>query len=174
MTGRYVAPELLAGHHDLDDFECRSSEQTAWLRRHARQSASTGTTRVFVVTEVESSVVVAYYGWCMAQLTTIAAPARLRRGAGRYPQPVALLARLGVDVRHEGQGLGAGLLQDVFARLLELSADIGCRGLLVHAESPEARDFYRHLVPEFEESPTDPLHLVLLMKDIRRTLGGQR
>jgi hypothetical protein len=27
-----------------------------------------------------------------------------------------------------------------------------------------------HLIPEFERSPTDPLHL-LLLKDIRRTLG---
>jgi hypothetical protein len=27
-------------------------------------------------------------------------------------------------------------------------------------------------VPEFEPSPTDELHLVLLMKDIRRTLLG--
>jgi hypothetical protein len=42
--------------------------------------------------------------------------------------------------------------------------------LLVHAESVAARDFYRHLVPEFETSPTDDLQLVLLMKDIRRTL----
>ena len=67
--------------------------------------------------------------------------------------------------------MGAALLQDVFARLVELSADIGCRGLLVHAESAEARAFYLHLVPEFEPSPTDPLHLVLLMKDIRRTLN---
>jgi len=66
---------------------------------------------------------------------------------------------------------GAGLLQDVFARILELSAGIGCRGLLVHAESVQARDFYLHLVPEFEASPTDSLHLVLLMKDIRRTLS---
>ena len=31
---------------------------------------------------------------------------------------------------------------------------------------------YRHLVPEFELSPTDDLHLVLLMKDVRRTLPG--
>jgi len=61
----------------------------------------------------------------------------------------------------------------VFARLVGLSEDIGCRGLLVHAESPEAREFYLHLLPEFEESPTDPLHLVLLMKDIRRTVGRQ-
>jgi len=151
-------------------FSCRSSEQTDWLRRHARQSASTGTTRVFVVTEQASDRVVAYYAWCMAQIHSEAAPERLRKGAGRYPQPVALLARLGVDSDHEGNGLGAGLLQDVFVRLVELSADIGCRGLLVHAESSDARAFYLHLVPEFELSPTDELHLVLLMKDIRRTL----
>jgi hypothetical protein len=33
------------------------------------------------------------------------------------------------------------------------------------------RSFYEHLIPEFERSPTDPLHLLLLLKDIRRTLG---
>lgn len=63
------------------------------------------------------------------------------------------------------------ILQDVFARLTELSSDIGCRGLLVHAESAEAKKFSLHLVPEIETSPTDDLHLVLLMKDIRQTLG---
>ena len=170
MSHRYRPPEPLASHHDLSSFECRSREQTDWLRRFARLSAAAGTTRVFVVTDETSSAVVAYYAWCMAQLTVTAAPERLRKGAGRYPQPVALLARLGVDVRHEGRGLGAALLQDVFARLTELSSEIGCRGLLVHAESAEAKKFYLHLVPEFEASPTDDLHLVLLMKDIRRTL----
>lgn len=45
------------------------------------------------------------------------------------------------------------------------------RGLLVHAESAEAKKLYLHLVPEFEPSPTDELHLVLLLKDIRKTLG---
>lgn len=170
MTHRYAAPVPLAGDHDVSAFECRSREQTDWLRRHAHQSAATGTTRVFVVTDADNVAVVAYYGWCMAQLTPAAAPARLRKEAGRYPQPVAVLARLGVDIAHEGRGLGATLLQDVVARLLELSDDIGCRGLLVHAESAEAGHFYRHLIPEFEVSPTDDLHLVLLMKDIRRPL----
>ena len=169
MSGRYQAPVPLADHHGLG-FECRSAEQTAWLRRYARQSAPTGTTKVFVVTEHDRAKVVAYYAWCMAQLTTEAAPPRARKGAGGYPQPIALLARLGVDVAHERRRLGAALLQDVFARLLELSDDIGWRGLLVHAESTEARDFCLHLVPEFEPSPTNELHLVLLIKDIRRTL----
>jgi GNAT superfamily N-acetyltransferase len=170
MSGAYGLPEPLANHHDLERFRCRSAEQTDWLRRHARQSGNMGTTRVFVVAEATSAVVVAYYAWCMAQVLPAVAPDRLRKGAGRYLQPVALLARLGVDADHEGRGLGAGLLQDVFARLVELSADIGCRGLVVHAEASEARDFYLHLVPELEQSPTDDLHLVLLMKEIRRTL----
>jgi GNAT superfamily N-acetyltransferase len=170
VSGTYRPPEPLAAHHDLSRFRCRSPEQTEWLQRYAHQSASTGTTRVFVVTEQRSPLVVAYYAWCMAPIRPEAAPERLRKGAGRYPQPVALLARLGVDTDHERRGLGVGLLQDVIARLLDLSADIGFRGLLVHAESSDARDFYLHLVPEFETSPTDDLHLVLLMKDIRRSL----
>jgi GNAT superfamily N-acetyltransferase len=106
----------------------------------------------------------------MASITIGDAPDRLSKGAGRYPQPVALLTRLGVDVDCEGRGLGAGMLQDVVTRTAELGIEIGCRGLLVHAESAEARSFYLHLIPEFEPSPTDDLHLVLLIKDILRTL----
>ena len=126
---------------------------------------------MFVVTDGERREVIAYYAWCMAQVDVVDAPTRLRRGAGRYPQPVALLARLGVDVAHEGQGLGAGLLADVVVRLGTIGDEIGCRGLLIHAEDEDARGFYLHLVPELLASPTDPLHLVLLMKDLRRTLG---
>jgi GNAT superfamily N-acetyltransferase len=95
---------------------------------------------------------------------------RLVHGERGYPQPVALLARLGVDQRHEGQGLGAALLADVITRVASISDAIGCRALLVHAESEQARGFYEHLIPEFQRSPTDPLHLVLLLKHIRRTL----
>lgn len=106
----------------------------------------------------------------MAQIALADAPARLRRGAGRYPQPVALLARLGVDKAHEGHGLGAALVADVVSRLLSIDDRIGCRGLLIHAEGDTARAFYLHLIRELEQSPTDPLHLVLLMKDARRSL----
>ncbi len=168
---RYQPPELLAARHQLAGFHCRSEEQTTWLVEMARQAHGTGTTRVFVVTEVDQPHVVAYYAWCMASVAIADLPERLRRGAGRTPQPIALLARLGVDQPHEGQGLGAALLLDVITRVAGLGEAIGCRGLLVHAESEQARSFDGHLIPEFERSPTDPLHLLLLLKDIRRTLG---
>ena len=82
-----------------------------------------------------------------------------------------MLARLGVHVDHERRGIGAALLYDAIARVSMLGEEVGCRGLLIHAESIEARQFYLHLIPEFDSSPTDELHLVLLMKDIRRTLS---
>ncbi len=109
-----------------------------------------------MVTEAGGCDVVAFYAWCMASIT----PA----------QALPLLARLGVGLQHEGRGLGAALLADVISRTAQIGSEVGCRGLLVHAESPAARAFYLHLIPEFEPSPTDPLHLVLLMKDILRTL----
>jgi GNAT superfamily N-acetyltransferase len=166
----YRAPEPLERDHDLDEFVCSSAEQTEWLRRYARQSMASGATKVFVATPADSHAVVGYYAWTMAQIDAAAAPQRLIKGAGRYPQPVALLARLGVHQSHEGKGLGAGLLRDVLLRVAAISDEIGCRGLLVHAESDRARGFYQHLIPEFEQSPTDDLHLVLLLKDIKRTL----
>lgn len=171
---RYQPPDLLAARHQPHGFRCRSEEQTAWLVEVAKQAHGSGSTRVFVVTEVDQPQVVAYYAWRMGSVAIADVPERLRRGGGRYPQPVALLARLGVDLRHEGQGLGAALQLDVISRVASLSEAIGCRGLLVHAESEQARGFYEHLIPEFERSPTDPLHLVLLLKDIRRTLRALR
>lgn len=153
---RFHAPTPLTGRHELSLFSCRSPEQTHWLINHARQAQSIGTTRVFVVTSADHpGTVVAFYAWCMASVST---------------QPVALLARLGVDEAHEGHGLGAALLLDVILRVVNLSEAIGCRGLLVHAESREARAFYEHLIPECQRSPTDPMHLFLPLKDIRRTL----
>src|SRR5207244_9750662 len=98
LNRRYEPPVPLGREHVLEGFECRSREQTSWLRRYARQSAAMGTTRVFVVTEPGDPRGAAYHAWCMAHVTTEAATPRARKGGGRYPQPVALLARLGVEI----------------------------------------------------------------------------
>jgi hypothetical protein len=60
-VSRYSPPELLAARHQLDGFRCCSREQTTWLVEFAKQAPGTGTTRVFVVTEIAQPVVVACY-----------------------------------------------------------------------------------------------------------------
>jgi len=46
---------------------------------------------------------------------------------------------------------------------------IGARALLVHAKDDNAKGFYEHFT--FEPSPSDPYHLLLIMKDLLRLVG---
>jgi len=167
----YVVPSLLRSDHVLTGFQSRSAEQTQWLQRQAHGSHSGGFTRTFVVVPPGTKDVVAYYAWTMGGLGFEAAPERAAAGGGRHPVPVALLARLAVDQRHEGRGLGRAMLRDVVARTLDVGTRIGCRGLMVHCENEGSRDFYLRHLPSFEPSPSDPMHLVLLMKDLRRAVA---
>lgn len=91
----------------------------------------------------------------------------MKKGIGRYPIPVVILTRLGVDLSEQGNGLGRALVVDALRRVNVASEQIGVRTLLVHTENEAAKSFYFALA-EFEESPTDPLRLLLLIKDLRR------
>jgi len=153
--------------HDVTRFTCASAAQTGWLRHVARQAEVVRTARVYVVTEAGTSRVVGFHALAAGQVAHDNAPAALLRGAGRSPVPVILLARLGVDAEAEGQGLGRALVKDAMLRAHRAAASVGARALLIHAESQEAREFYLHLA-DFDESPTDPLELFLLMSEIGR------
>jgi len=54
-------------------------------------------------------------------------------------------------------------------RTLQTSEIAGIRALVVHAKDDEARTFYARF--DFIPSPTDPYHLMLLMKDVRALIG---
>ena len=158
------------GRHDVSTFDCGSDSQTRWLRHVARTAQAARTARVYVVTPVRDSRVVGYHALAAGSVGHGDAPPALLKSAGRSPVPVILLARLGVDVSAQGRGLGSALVKDAMLRANQAAGTVGARALLVHAESAEARDFYLHLA-EFDVSPTDPLHLVLLMSEIERIVG---
>jgi predicted N-acetyltransferase YhbS len=74
-----------------------------------------------------------------------------------------------VDLREAGKGLGTALMKDALLRAAAAADAIGGRAVLVHAIDKKARDWYASNFG-FEPSPTDDLHLMLLMKDIRANL----
>ena len=94
----------------------------------------------------------------------------MAKGLARHPVPIILLARLAVDRGEQGRGVGAGLLKDALLRTAKAAAIIGCRAVLVHANDQAARAFYQRF--GFEPSPVDELHLYLLMKDLKASLGS--
>jgi GNAT superfamily N-acetyltransferase len=96
-------------------------------------------------------------------------PGRVAEGVGGYPISVVIVTRLGVDLSEQGRGLGRAMSVDALRRVAEAADIVGVRALLIHAEDERARDFYMGHA-EFEQSPTDPLHLFLLLKDLRQAI----
>ena len=168
----YRPPEALQRRHRLDDFDCGEPALDEWLKRHARPAHASGSARVFVTTLEDGETVVGYYALAAAQVAPEAATERALKGQPQTrPVPAVLLARLAVHRGHQRAGLGRSLLQDVMLRCLDAAESIGARVLLVHAKHEAAKAWY--LQYGFEESPTDPLHLLMLLKDVRAFLQRQ-
>ena len=166
---RYGRIVPITADHDTESFDCGSEEQTTWLRRHALQAQHSDTAKVYVVCLAGSRSVVGYYALAAGSIQHAEAPSRLTKGVGRYPVPVVILTRLGVDLAEQGRGVGSALVRDAFFQVA-IADRIGVRALLIHAETPEAAAFYKGIDPGFESSPTDPLHVALLIKDLRRAI----
>ena len=162
----YSHPRPIRADDETSKFDCGEPSLNDWLRRFAVPNGVSGTSQTFVT--ISDSQVIGYYALASASVMRAIAPAKVAR---RQPEmvPVVLLARLAVDRSHQGRRLGAHLLRDAILRTLQLSSQVGVRALLVHALNEQARDFYLHY--QFEPSPTDDLHLFLLLQDVRASLG---
>jgi predicted N-acetyltransferase YhbS len=125
------------------------------------------------VTTADGEKVVGFYALAAASISPRAATERLMRGQPEHrPVPAILIGRLAVDLGHQGNQVGRSLLQDALLRSAAAADSIGARAVIVHAISDGAVQFYERF--GFECSPTDPRHLILLMKDLRKLLAGNR
>lgn len=164
-VGRLLAPEPLADHHHFEDFHCGEVALDEWLRRRARANHVSGASRTYVV--CQGSRVVGYYALASGMVTVEHAPGRFRRNMPN-PIPVAVLARLAVDSDWQGLGIGRALFRDAARRVTHAADAIGIRGIVVHAISAEAKDFYVKL--GFDPSPREPMTLMVTLADIRAVL----
>jgi len=110
--------------------------------------------------------IVGYYTLAVGHVMQEEAPERPTKGLARHPVPIMLLARLAVDRRWHRQGVGRALLKDAMLRTLQAADIAGIRAFAVHAKDEDARRFYLRF--DFIPSPTDPMHLFILLKDVRR------
>jgi GNAT superfamily N-acetyltransferase len=161
-------PQPLAATHRVEAFDCGKPGLDDWLRRYARLAQGSGSAKTFVA--LDEANVAGYYSLTVGQVDALEAPERIRHGMGGYPIPVVLLARLAVDRRYQGQGIGAGLLQDAIRRAFLIAEQAGIRALLTHPLDEEARLFY--LGFGFIPSPLRENLLLLLLKDARRFIQG--
>jgi len=164
----YGAIEKLRREHLLDSFDCGKEDLNRSLKRQAWNSQQAHSAQTYVL--VKDLRVLGYYSLAAGSVTHEEATERVRRGLARHPIPVILLARLAVDASVHDKGLGSALLKDALLRTAQAADAIGARALLVHAKDDTAKAFYEHFT--FEASPSDPYHLLLIMKDLLQIISA--
>ena len=160
------APAPLAAHHRLDDFDSGTPLLDDWLKRRARANQENGASRTFVVA-TEDQKVVGYYALASSSIANTEVTGRFRRNMPD-PIPVVTLARLAVDRSYQKLGLGRDLVQDATKRVIAAADLVGIRGMIVHAISEDAKNFY--LARGFLQSPTHEMTLMISLSDLRGNL----
>lgn len=81
---------------------------------------------------------------------------------------MGLIARLAVRSDMKGQKIGRALLREAILRIVNASAEIGIKGILVHATDAEAARFYEHM--GFRRSPIDEMTLMVSLREVEAEL----
>jgi predicted N-acetyltransferase YhbS len=160
-------PEPLNPNHDTRGFDCGAASLNTWLERRAAANQISGASRTFVA--CEGSKVASYYALASSAVAPAAASGRFRRNMPD-PVPVVVLGRLAVATSHHGKGLGRALFRDAALRVIHAANVVGIRGMVVHALSEDAKAFYLNL--GFDESPLDPMTLMVTVSDLQAAVEG--
>ncbi len=158
------APAPINAECNVSGFSCGEPALDEYLAKYALANDRSGASRSFVVLE-EDRTVIGFYSLAAGQVAFSDASERMRKGLPHNPVPIILLARLGVDSRWQGRGIGSALVRDAIRKVLEASQFVGIRAIAVQAKNEKAAAFYRAI--GFEPFPGDPLKLALLLKVAR-------
>ena len=167
-SGTYEPIRKLSGSDAVESFDCGQAALNQFLQRFALVNQRSNSAQTYVC--CHDGGVVGFFSLAVGSVDPATAAPRVSKGIPQHPVPVMILARLAVDVQHQGAGLGKALLKDALLRTAQAADIAGIRALLVHAKDETARQWYLNW--EFEPSPSDPFHLFLLMKDLKAIVTG--
>ncbi len=163
----FLEPRLLRREDPVAGFDCGKEALNVFLERFAFQNQKNQSAKAYV-TLADSGEVAGFYTLAYGAVKYEETPERIRKGLARHPVPVMILARLAVARPFHGMGVGKHLLRDALLRTLQAAEIAGLRAVVVRAKDEEAVRFYRHY--RFESFSSDPLKLILLLKDLRALL----
>jgi predicted N-acetyltransferase YhbS len=166
LSGFKPLIEKFNSNHQVANFDCGEKELNQYLQKYALSNQQANSSQTYVASY--ETQIIGYYSLVVGSVFYSDAPDRVIKGQAKYPIPVMILARLAVDQKWQNQGIGKGLLKDALQSTAQAANIAGIRALLVHAKNKSVQEWYQKF--DFEPSPTDELHLFLLLKDIKKYL----
>jgi GNAT superfamily N-acetyltransferase len=129
--------------HDRDTFDCGEEALNEFLRRYARKSHELGGAKTFLaIDDADDKTILGFYSLSPASVNYARTPDIIRRGLARHNVPGFRLARLAVDRRLQGRGLGGQLLLAAGRRCLLAAAEVGGVVLLIDAKTERVAGWY--------------------------------
>lgn len=153
--------------HDRSDFDCGEPALNIFLQKLARQQAKRDFNRSYVACALGELRIRAYYAISSASIDFANWPPGLQ--LSRYPVPVVRIGRLAVDLREQGTGVGAALLQHAMHLAVSLAQQIGVFAVVVDAKHEKAAAFYARF--GFQRFPEQHQCLFLPISVIRQALA---
>jgi predicted N-acetyltransferase YhbS len=112
--------------------------------------------------------VLGYFTLAMASVPRDAFPKKYVRGLPPYDLPLILLARLAVDQRFAGRGIGHALISEAFRISLRVADEVGCRAIVTDAYRDRLAWYARYgFVPVEGGAPTGPQRMFLDLRTVR-------
>jgi GNAT superfamily N-acetyltransferase len=136
--------ERLSSAHVREGFDCGKAVLNDFIQSLVSQYEKRNLGRTHVALQADDPRVLGYYTLASGAIDTASLPAKQAKKLPRHDVPVILLARLAVDQRAHGKGLGAFLLRDAMTRALGLSEQLGMHAVVVDALDAAAKTFYEH------------------------------
>jgi len=161
--------EPIHKRYNREGFDCGEKSLNEFLLRYARKSHELGGAKTFLaIDNADNESVLGFYSLSPASVEYASTPETVRRGLARHDVPGFRLARLAVDRKSQGRGLGGQLLLAAGRRCLLASAEVGGVVLVIDAKNARVVAWYASYgaVPLLDT----PLSLLLPLATIKAAL----
>jgi GNAT superfamily N-acetyltransferase len=146
-------------------FDCGTPALNQYLAQIASQHEARNITRTFC--GEQDGALFGYYALTNASLDVSALLSELvkKYKLPTHLLPVVRLARLAVDSRFQGRGLGQLLMVDAMAKVIRVAESSGCIGLVVDAKDARTADYYGSF--GFHRAPDNALLLFMPLPEMQ-------
>jgi GNAT superfamily N-acetyltransferase len=167
-----VVIRRLEERDEVEHFDCGDEPLNNYLKRHAwnnQEKSSIGIS--YVAVDEDAWRVLGYFTLAMASVPREAFPKKYVRGLPPYDLPLILLARLAVDRRFAGRGLGRALISEAFRISLRTADDVGCRCIVTDAYRDRIAWYAQYgFVPIEGAAENGPQRMFLDLRTLRAAL----
>lgn len=146
-TNSVLKIELLSKNHHRDNFDCGIEDLNIFLKKYANQNQKNHISKTFVAVDENSPVVnqkkeiLGFYTLATGEMNPDFLPKTFQHP--KYPISIAKLARLAVDLDHQGKNIGRILLNDALQKIKTASQMVGIFAVVVDAKDTRAKSFYQ-------------------------------